>query len=874
MSQFLEVGIDLGTTNSAIACIQGAETKVLPNNDQMNVTPSAVRILKTGSIIVGRRAANAIVNDAENVATEFKRLIGQNYQKHFPASNLSLSPEELSAEVLKSMLADARRLTEKEVKGAVITVPAAFTALQCEATARAAQMAGLTEYPLLQEPIAAALAYGANSEKKGKLWLVFDLGGGTLDVAVISADGSNLRVLEHCGDNHLGGKDIDHLLVGEILLPHLRENYELPETDQNSQEFAILYKKLSTVAEFAKIQLSTAESVNLSIFDVGEDLSGNPIESELVLERSRLEKISEPIYQRSLALVHHSIKQARIKSSDIDRILLVGGPTQADGLRRILRQNLGLEVDSSLDPMTVVAQGATLYASTYESKIAETSSSTPVNLNEISVKLAYDPVTNSSETLIAGKVAGVRAKEVSLESADGIWLSGWIKLDEDSLFEINVPLKKNLANVFNLRLRDESGREYPANPKEIVIRQGIMTISAPPLPHTISVEVVGAEKQSVLTPIFERMTLLPIEKDFNFRAAGTLRPSEPETALVIKLWEGETFNDPSANHWIGNMKIKSESIRRPIPEGSEIQLHLKIDTSRLITVEAFIPHLNQHFSDKIYFAQEGQLNYLKQFERLPEELDNCLFRLIDLENYLIYHASEITRTDSEFPEMIFNYADSDGQDFVLENYNQSSPQEEINKLRRLIEDVQIEVFETKPMAQTNDDLARGLVDRVRMIRAKIAELEKKFKYSKAAENLNEILRQAQEIELTINEHGTEIQRDKYRLLYDELKKSISRSDKSIAQRQLKALKDLRFQVLEAQDWFWENWLSHYNIYGIAAHSDDFQKWLDEGNEGQNNSDILRLKTAVRNLWRLDRSTEEANPLDSDDSKLIRPGLKK
>jgi molecular chaperone DnaK len=142
---FINFGIDLGTTNSCLAQASGADARVIQNNDQMNVTPSVVRVLKSGSLLVGRRAYNAIAEDPENVALEFKRVMGQKYAKTFPASGRVLTPEELSAEVLKALLADARRRTGEEARAAVVTVPAAFGALQCEATARAAALAGLEE---------------------------------------------------------------------------------------------------------------------------------------------------------------------------------------------------------------------------------------------------------------------------------------------------------------------------------------------------------------------------------------------------------------------------------------------------------------------------------------------------------------------------------------------------------------------------------------------------------------------------------------------------------------------------------------------------------------------------------------------------------
>src|ERR1022692_1110192 len=164
MTKTVDYGIDLGTTNSCIVRWEGGSVRQFENNEQMNVTTSVVHILKTGRVIVGRRAYAALLTDTDNVSIEFKRWMGQKDRKRFPAAQRELSAEELSAEVLKSLREDVRRQTGVDVTTAVITVPAAFGALQCEATARAAELAGLQEAPLLQEPIAAAIGYGASTD--------------------------------------------------------------------------------------------------------------------------------------------------------------------------------------------------------------------------------------------------------------------------------------------------------------------------------------------------------------------------------------------------------------------------------------------------------------------------------------------------------------------------------------------------------------------------------------------------------------------------------------------------------------------------------------------------------------------------------------
>ncbi|HEU4597926.1 MAG TPA: Hsp70 family protein, partial [Pyrinomonadaceae bacterium] len=483
MSRYIDFGIDLGTTNSCLARMEAGGPEVVQNNDQSNVTPSVVRVLKSGSLMTGRRAYNAIVEDPDNVALEFKRLMGQKSAKTFPASGRVLTPEELSAEVLKALAADARRRTGEEMRAACVTVPAAFTALQCEATARAARLAGLEEHPLLQEPIAAAIAYGASpAAARDQRWLVFDLGGGTLDVAVVSTREGRLHVLEHRGDNHLGGKDVDRLVVEKIFLPFLSQNFALPRAAEDATAHRRLLRKLAFVAEYAKIELTSAGATVVSFLDLGEDDEGNAIEAELTLTREELEREVAPLLARCLRLTDEALAGARVAGRDLDRVLLVGGQTQMPLVRAALGEHLGVAVDSSLDPMTVVARGACIYASTVERRDAGGESKTPSSKSEgrLSVRLAFEPVSAAPQTLVAGKFGGrdsSEAREVRIDADNGFWTSGWHAV-RDELFEVPLVLQEGLLNRFLLSARDARGRALEVEPGEFQIRHGL-TISAP-----------------------------------------------------------------------------------------------------------------------------------------------------------------------------------------------------------------------------------------------------------------------------------------------------------------------------------------------------------------------------------------------------------
>src|SRR6266567_6171175 len=233
----IDFGIDLGTTNSEIALVEKGRAHIVRNGFRDEITPSAVRIDRKGSIIVGKLAFNQRVDDKENTHTQFKRLMGSQQVLYFPGSARRLKPEELSAEVLKSLRQDVLRETGEEITAAVITIPALFEIPQCDATRRAAEYAGIACSPLLQEPIAAALAYGFQAESLDGFILVYDLGGGTFDTSLIRSVEGRLRVIDHAGDNFLGGKDFDDKIL-DYFIAKLQREFGLRNLDANADRKA------------------------------------------------------------------------------------------------------------------------------------------------------------------------------------------------------------------------------------------------------------------------------------------------------------------------------------------------------------------------------------------------------------------------------------------------------------------------------------------------------------------------------------------------------------------------------------------------------------------------------------------------------------
>jgi molecular chaperone DnaK len=837
MTTTIDFGIDLGTTNSCVARwdSEAGAIRVFQNNDQMNVTPSAVHILKTGRVIVGRRASSALVTDPDNVAVEFKRWMGQKDRIAFPAAGREMSAEELSAEILKSLKEDVRRQTGYDMRSAVITVPAAFGALQCEATARAATLAGLVEAPLLQEPIAAAIGYQANPGDPSQRWLVFDLGGGTLDIAVVSTRDGRLNVLEHRGNNILGGKDIDKAILDQILLPALRSSFDLPESSVSDPRLRGLMARLRAKAEEAKIDLSTASDVTISLYDIGDDRSGTPIEMDVSISRAQLDVISEPLLEKCCQLAEEALAGARVSGEDLDKILLVGGPSQSPFLREMLQARIGAKIDFSADPMTVVGRGAATYASTLESKGAPATASRPsgpASAKAVSLKLAFEPVSAELECPVSGRVInGAADVEIKIEAEGGIWTSGWIT-PVKGFFDVPVMLSEGGVTTFWIYVRDGQGNLIEADIDEFKIRHGLVP-SSPPLPHPIAVEVVGATGKAALDLIFPKGTPLPAERTVKYRAVRTLSPTDPNSALAVKLWEGEFLDAPEANEWVGNILIAPSEVKRSVPQGTEIEVTVRISDSRLITVDAFIAHLNQHFSGTIYVAQREEQDYSDLATNVSNNIPSYRHQIDQLEEVAAESADETLA-------------------------------EELQSLRRDLQELQ--ELDTAAHGdrhagdRVDPDNARRIVQDAKTLHGRISRVENRLSEPGRARNITQFVDLVEAVQEVSEKFGTNLEKQQCALLKRELERAAAKGDARTVDRATQELDRLRWRILSRYDWFWRDiFLSLANDASSFVDPAGASKLFERGHKAIANDDGADLRVVVYALWELQpKSKADAN----------------
>ncbi|MFT4313431.1 MAG: molecular chaperone DnaK, partial [Candidatus Woesearchaeota archaeon] len=345
------IGIDLGTTNSCVSVLEGGKPTVITNAEGGRTTPSVVTI-KGGDTIVGTQAKNMAITDPKHTVRSIKRHMGEDYKVEIEGK--SYTPQEISAKVLQKIKKDAENYLGEEVKQAVITVPAYFSDSQRQATKDAGEIAGLEVLRIVNEPTAAALAYGLDKGEEHTV-LVFDFGGGTFDVSILELGDGVFEVKATNGDNHLGGDDVD-----ELLIDYIADDFK-KQQGIDLREDATSLQRLKEAAEKAKIELSSKSSTNINIPFITADQNG-PKHLNMDLSKEKFEILLKPILDKLVVPTKQAIKDAKLDESKIDKVIFVGGSTRIPAVQKLVKDIVGKDGDKSVNPDEVVAMGAAVQA--------------------------------------------------------------------------------------------------------------------------------------------------------------------------------------------------------------------------------------------------------------------------------------------------------------------------------------------------------------------------------------------------------------------------------------------------------------------------------------------------------------------------------
>ena len=646
----IKYGIDLGTTNSAIAFIEKGESVIIKSEIQKDTMPSCLGYNKKKSLSAGDRAFNQLNSDKlralregkaanSNIFIEFKRTMGSDKKYHSYFMESDFSSEVLSSEVLKKLKSFVQNDSFKSV---VITVPAMFNDNQKSATQKAAQLAGFSQVELLQEPIAAAMAYGLDEKVKDGQILIFDFGGGTFDVCLVDVEDGIMQVKDTEGDNWLGGKNLDNAIVDEILIPYLKENYIIDSFLDDEIKKNLLKDALKVKAEEIKVNLSFSKAYDVisNLGEYPEDDEGEEIELDFEVTHQQMVAVLGPVFQKAVDIAKEVLSRNKLSSASLNSLILVGGPTFSPVLRELLSSQI-CTPDTSVDPMTVVARGAAIYASQFD--VDEAIVDEVRDVSKIQLELSYESQTVEMEEMLVVKLnkdktqGNIPSKVfVTVKRSDGGWESNKAEVDETGDI-VDLLLREGKPNTYEVFLTNETGDDLPCEPKEFTIIQGVKTGNAT-LAYNYGVELLGDNGKANFYTIqgLEKGQTMPANGEKSgLKTLKDLRPASSDE-VSISIYQGtiEAEGTRASNQtWVSTVRLTGNDIGKLLPKGSEVNLFLEIIKDGVYNLSIDIPYLNDTIEKTFErHEQKGESDnwFIEQFKNIETEIatfenDNDVF---------------------------------------------------------------------------------------------------------------------------------------------------------------------------------------------------------------------------------------------------------
>lgn len=706
----IDYGIDLGTTNSSICRMENG-TPVMQRIEVTDETmPSCVWFNKRKATIVGAAAYRSMKSDKKrstlhwknsdsNTFLEFKRTMGTDTLYHSSNMDQDFTSEQLSAEVLKALKS---YITDETVTSAVITVPAKFTVNQKTATMNAARAAGITDCHLLQEPIAAAYAYGLRVKDAEGFWLVFDLGGGTFDAALLQAEDGIIQVFDTEGDNYLGGKNLDYAIVDNILIPNLKANFDIEQLLQDEVRHNVLRDAMKTYAEDIKNALSfkTECDVLSDIGELGADDAGEDLELDIHLTRESVFDVMRPHVQKAIDICLRLLARNNLKGEQLNRIILVGGPTYSPLVRTMLAEQISPNIDTTINPMTAVSVGAAIYASTLEAKTTEDGAEEG-DAQVVQLQLNYESTSVETSEWISARIDSAPETLdnhiwLEFERSDGSWSSGRVEIDDIGNV-VELPLQPNSSNLFSIKAYDAFGSVIAVAPKGVSILQGAK-VSQPPLPYNIGISVWDdSVSRAVFQPVMglEKNRSLPASGILSdYRTGCQLRPGVKDDVLKIPIYQADEYRvkaSSSLYEYVADVVVTGEDINVLIEEDSLADVTLNVDSSEMMTMEVYFPRQDvtvckqldtsrhqsvQESADRVTSELNLARLYVEQLKRDGANVSRleAMLNSVQLESEsssekkaVLQHLKEVMRQiETEFCKNDFNLEAKDTREWLMQ----------------------------------------------------------------------------------------------------------------------------------------------------------------------------------------------------------------
>ncbi|MEO8771326.1 MAG: Hsp70 family protein [Ferruginibacter sp.] len=650
----VNIGIDLGTTNSLLAKFENNNVRIFKNPVGQKETLASVVAFRKDRTLIGDKAREYLTKDPVNVFGGFKRKMGTDEKYYVVNLDENVTPVELSTLVLKELKTFLG--PDESPEACVITIPASFDSMQSNATLKAGLNAGFKNVFLLQEPIAASLAFFNSTaeakEKRDGYWLVYDFGGGTFDVALVNSTQNELKVVDHEGNNFLGGMDFDFAIINSILIPAIIaetriENFE-EELRVKYGKYEMLYYQLMYYAEEAKKELSQSPATVIEFCAV---LDNKNYDFYIPINREAVDALFMPMVQETIKLLESIMQRNELSKKDINQIVLVGGTTYLPLVREQLVLQTGMPVDYSIDPTSSIATGAAWYASNkyYEHTAIATNPVNEQHAKDILSQVDFDPLElqvnisynrssrDTEEVLLIACSGDYENKYYRVTRTDGGFDTGFINLKaKKTEFLLLLPA---IANSFSFAVYDDAKNEIVKLRKEIAILQGIYNIDGQPLPQDISIELDDPENKTTrLEVVFERNSLLPQKRTLYREISKTIKKGTDES-IIINILEGERNSRPSSNLTIGCIEISGKDLKVDLVKGSDIEVQIEITESRTLNTNVFLVMTQQEFKH-VFSVSEKQVN----IPRLREQY-------LQLEHELVENIQEFQYNEHEIWEI-------------------------------------------------------------------------------------------------------------------------------------------------------------------------------------------------------------------------------
>lgn len=801
------IGIDLGTTNSAICSYDGTHTRIWKSPEQNDVTPSAIYVDRRGNRYYGSKAYSQAPYNPTNSATLFKRFMGTSTKINLEAAHLSLTPEECSAEILKVLYGYLPEEIRNDPETAtVITVPAAFNQMKKDATMQAARMAGIGKVALMQEPVAAVMSVMRGAHSEG-IFLIYDLGGGTFDVSIAENIKGKVNLLAHGGIEMCGGRDMDRMIFNQVVIPWLLDNFSLPEDFIVNRKYKTFCRVAQWAAEQAKIELSANGSSTIALSESEartSDEDGNELYLDIDLSREMMDGLIGDLVEDTVKATRETLEKAGLSANDLERIVFVGGPTNYKPLRDRVCEELALPADIDVNPMTAVAEGASIFAESIDWSTANHSRKAANAVARTNVDIAFKytaRISGDSARVMCMTEQQYDGYTLIITSRDSGWSSGSIPLRNQA--QTTLPLIKNGENTFDVKVLDNYGREVPIGVQRIVITKTLATIGAIPASHSIGVEMLDRLGGiPVYTILIHEGDSLPKRDTVTFRAGQTLKAGSNST-INIKLWEGNIESPITDNRFIGVLKIAGTDFSSGvIPTGADIECEYEMSDSGTITLDVSVPCIGASFTNRNFYSrQEGQID-LNDVDDIAEHGQQVLDRIERMEERLDDPQLEEARRKAENAATIDQKPLHDPEDVQKVNNDLLDAKKIMNQVR---------IKNLKTIRQMDLDSCRRFFD----------EVVRQYAKDNEAQSFDNLVRSAQ--------------------------RSIDRNDADF-DNILENLKTKNTIILLRQDWFVVDWYKRATASG--ANYLDVNRFHDLkrlGDQAMANDDMDKLRQVLFEL---------------------------